>query len=365
MAMLGGWLGAKARFPGSIAVGAMLLAILGNVAIEGWGFGRVILPPWYKTGIQIMAGCVVGSSMTLERAKGIKRVLLPVLINSAILLSVGLGLSVVARRVFGWDFLTSWLATCPGRMADMIIYSGVLGADTATVVAAHVLRLVAVILFTPILLKLFGLIFHGRFPAAGEPTPKDPAPGIPGPGSPASEEASLLGPSPASVRTKGPLLPKYLLLFTLGIVGGWLGLVSGLAGGVILGAMLLTSLGNLVGLPASHLPRGFGSWLQMLAGLLVGSQMALQELTQIAGSLIELLVIILSLMCASLLSAYILISRFKWDSATAWLSASPGRMSDMIILSQSLGAKSDWVAGTHVVRMILVIILTPLIMRFS
>ncbi|MDR3135590.1 MAG: AbrB family transcriptional regulator [Deltaproteobacteria bacterium] len=100
------------------------------------------------------------------------------------------------------------------------------------------------------------------------------------------------------------------LLYAIGALGGWLGLVSGLPGGAFLGAVLFSSVANLLGLPARYLPRGFGIWLQVLAGLLVGSQMPLGELAQIAGQVLELLAIIVSLICASSFSAYILISKF-------------------------------------------------------
>jgi membrane AbrB-like protein len=229
-------------------------------------------------------------------------------------------------------------------MADMIIYSGILGADTAKVVAAHVLRLVLVILLTPACLKVFGLIFRNQI---------------------------ALQKAPLDTKIEKPQfkyserLKNYLCLFALGCLGGWLGIISKVAGGVILGAMVLTSLGNLTGLPARILPRGFSSWLQILAGLLVGTQMTVGELLYIAGALPELMAIIVSLMIASLASAWLLIFIFKWEPATAWLSASPGRMSDMIILAQSLGARTDWVAGTHVARMILVIILTPIIIKYT
>jgi membrane AbrB-like protein len=345
LAIFGGWLGSKARFPGSIAVGAMLFSILGNVI----GLGPAAVPSWYKTVIQIMAGCIVGASMTRERAQSIKSVLVPVLTNSAILLTVGAGAALLCRHFFHWDLLTSWLAACPGRMADMIIYSGIMQADTAKVVAAHVLRLVLVIFLTPACLKVFGLIFSK--PAALNNASDD------------ANSSKLKTQKPSiefSVRLK-----NYLCLFLLGCVGGGLGLVSNVAGGVILGAMVMTSLGNLLGIPAKILPPRFGSCLQILAGLLVGVQMTIGELLYIAGTLPELMAIIVLLFAASLFSAWLLISRFHWDPATAWLSASPGRMSDMIILAQSLQARTDWVAGTHVARMILVIVSTPIIIKFA
>ncbi|MDR3135591.1 MAG: AbrB family transcriptional regulator [Deltaproteobacteria bacterium] len=168
LAMVGGWLGSKARIPGSIAVGAMLFAIIGNVAGDSLGLGRAVMPGWHKGAIQVMAGCLVGSSMTMERAKEIKAALLPVLANCFILLSVGLAATFFCRDFFRWDLVTSWLSTCPGRMADMIIYSGIVGADTATVVGAHVLRLVSVILFASAMLKIFAWLFRGRLAHEGE-----------------------------------------------------------------------------------------------------------------------------------------------------------------------------------------------------
>jgi membrane AbrB-like protein len=282
-------------------------------------------------------------------------------------------------------------------MADMIIYSGVPGADTAKVAAAHILRVTAVILLTPVIHKFFTGHFRGQnilglqtlAPLVQKDNLNDgagpdlndglvslPLVTLPSITSPSitlplattknvNKTRFVTLPLATTKKANKNRYPNYLLLFAPGSPGGWLGLKSELAGGVILGSTLVTGLGNLLGLPAGFLPNRFGSYLQFPAGLLVGSRMGLVELLYICRALPELLIIIVSLMGASMISAHDLISGFKWDPSIARLSASPGRMSDMIVLSQSLGARSDWVAGTHLTRMILVIILTPLLLKIT
>jgi uncharacterized membrane protein AbrB (regulator of aidB expression) len=93
--------------------------------------------------------------------------------------------------------------------------------------------------------------------------------------------------------------------------------------------------------------------------------MSAGEILYIIASLPQLLAIMAVIMAVSIASSLILIRICGWDPATAWLSASPGRMSDMIILAHGLGARTDWVAATHVTRMIMVILATPLILKFA
>jgi len=143
-----------------------------------------------------------------------------------------------------------------------------------------------------------------------------------------------------------------------------MGEISHVPGGIILGAMLTIAAGNLLGFPANWLPSRSGFILQVLAGIMLGIKITGEELSTLGEILIPVLIITGVLNLMGILSSLLVWKVFDWDLLTAWLSTSPGRMQDMVILAKNLEADSEKVVTTHVMRITLVVIVTPLILLF-
>jgi membrane AbrB-like protein len=155
-----------------------------------------------------------------------------------------------------------------------------------------------------------------------------------------------------------------LCVTVLGLLGGAAGHFSGLPGGVMAGTLLAVAAGNLAGLPANRLPRGTTFCGQVLAGIMLGVQMTMDKLLALANVLPPLLIIMAILLVTGFISSLLLNRVFGWDLITAWLSSSPGRMQDMVIIAAGLDARSERVAITHIVRIALVVMATPVILSF-
>ncbi|MFZ7104151.1 MAG: AbrB family transcriptional regulator [Peptococcaceae bacterium] len=56
---------------------------------------------------------------------------------------------------------------------------------------------------------------------------------------------------------------------------------------------------------------------------------------------------------------------FGWDQASAWLGSSPGRMQDMVIVADSLGAERTKVVAAHIARTFSVVFLTPVVLMIQ
>jgi membrane AbrB-like protein len=149
LGFLGGWLGNKSRMPGGAVVGALLFSGLGNFT----GLEPATLPLGYQFVLQVMAGCLVGATITKALLRDLRSALVAVLLNGILIVAGAVGIAALISWWFGWDLATAWLSASPGRMPDMIIYADTVGADTPTVATAHILRMLAVIFLMPFILK--------------------------------------------------------------------------------------------------------------------------------------------------------------------------------------------------------------------
>jgi membrane AbrB-like protein len=156
-------------------------------------------------------------------------------------------------------------------------------------------------------------------------------------------------------------------MLSLGIVlaacaGGLLGFFSKLPGGTILGSMLAVGL---VRMTSTNEVKPAGpkcmTCVQALSGMYIGVKMI------ISGDLImELLLPVLAgTMCLIMFSLFftnVVVKKFKTDKRSAWLSCCPGRMQDMVLISGEFKANVIKIAISHTVRLVFVILVTPLIL---
>jgi len=158
---------------------------------------------------------------------------------------------------------------------------------------------------------------------------------------------------------------KVIWLAIAGLIGGYLGKYARIPGGVLLGSMILTSLVNAKGIHISKLPLIYVFSLQILTGALVGQKVTGRILKDIKDMMLSVVFLLGIIMSAVIILMLILYEIFGWDLVTAWLSASPGRMQDMIILAGTLNADGAKVATAHLVRQLSVILITPVILVIS
>ncbi|ATW24425.1 AbrB family transcriptional regulator [Candidatus Formimonas warabiya] len=158
---------------------------------------------------------------------------------------------------------------------------------------------------------------------------------------------------------------KLLWLIAAGFLGGYLGRYSRIPGGVLLGSMVVTSWANAKGVHLSDLPFAYVLSLQVLAGALVGEKVTGRILKDMKEMMLPVFFLLTVVMASVLIVMMILYRVFGWDYITAWLSSSPGRMQDMIVLAGSLKADGAKVATVHLLRHLSVVFLTPLILLIS
>lgn len=140
------------RVPGAKLVGAMLASCL--LHAMGWVSGR--LHPALLVIAFVFTGAVIGSRFSGTRIDLLAATVRPALGSIAAAIGISAVFALICQHLLGLPFAEIWLAYAPGGVEAMTIMSFALNLDPSYVSAHHVLRLLALMLLSPI--WTFGLI---------------------------------------------------------------------------------------------------------------------------------------------------------------------------------------------------------------
>ncbi len=148
-----------------------------------------------------------------------------------------------------------------------------------------------------------------------------------------------------------------------GIVGGLLAQRIGLPGGAAVGAMFGSGLYNLLISTQVPLPPSLEIGAQIAVGVSIGFSFNRELLSNAGLVLFWALVGALVFLTVGLLLAF-LVSRFSpIDFSTALFGFSPGGFTGMSILAAAEGGNAAIVALIHFVRVVLLFVIVPLLVR--
>jgi membrane AbrB-like protein len=153
----GGGLAAEAA---GVPAGAVLGALAGAVAIN-LRLPGPRLPRRFREAGKILLGSVVGLSFAPGVLATIGGLVVPVSVAIGLLIAVGLLLSLVLHRWFGWDLATALYACTPGGLSELAITSEDMGAQAHIVIAVHTVRVAAIVMLGPPLLTLLLSVWPG------------------------------------------------------------------------------------------------------------------------------------------------------------------------------------------------------------
>ncbi len=134
-------------------------------------------------------------------------------------------------------------------------------------------------------------------------------------------------------------------------------------GATIIGAMLAVIAFKLMINTPLTLPKHWSFAIQIIVGAAVGMQFSPDMLQQIRHYAIPMLSSALLLILFGGLLAFVFSKFLGIDPDTAFLSTSPGAMTAMAGMATSIDVNLFLVLTFHIVRVILVILLAPTIMR--
>jgi membrane AbrB-like protein len=261
------------------------------------------------------------------------------MISSWLAVVIAIGGAVVAGvmcgRIFlnhsGLDPVTALYATTVGGAAEMSGLAERNGGDGRLVAMYHSLRIALVVLLIPLGSALF-----------------------------------YAGPTGATATIVQENLPHPLTalkLLAVSFVGAALALRFRLPGGILLGVILTVAFVNLALVELPQLPRELRYLAQLLIGASIGCTFDLEAIRRIQQLLFLKLKIIVLVIGLSLIWAVLLWMMTPLDPLTAVLSAAPGGAADMTAAAIALGANAPVVAAIQSLRVIVITLLMPFLIR--
>lgn len=106
-----------------------------------------------QTMVQIGIGGLTGVSISRESMMEFPHYVLPVILLSLLVVGFGLLMAYLLMKLTGWDKLTCILSCCPAGLSPTIMVAMEYGADTNIVTIFQVIRMVTVLLMTPVMIR--------------------------------------------------------------------------------------------------------------------------------------------------------------------------------------------------------------------
>jgi membrane AbrB-like protein len=339
---LGSWVGIAA---GTVAGGLLLdtiglpssylfAALVVGLAIALARPGELDVPQHVFRGAQAVAGVSLGAYLESDALRALASSWLPVALVSLATLGLSLLCGEVLARTTPLDPPTAALGMIAGGASGIVGMSGELGADDRLVAFMQYLRVLVVVLLTPVgIAVLFGGQ-HG-----------DGAAHVP------------------STGTFGDPL-DWLLTAALAAGGALLGLRARITAGVLLVPMLLTGVLVLTGvLDDFAVPALLNQTAFSLIGLRVGLSFTVGTVKLLGRLTGPVLGMIAFLLVASFGLAAVLAATTPATLLDAYLATTPGGLYAVLAVAFGAGANTTFIVAVQTLRVIAMVLLAPLAVR--
>ena len=234
------------------------------------------------------------------------------------------------QRLCGYDFPTAYYAAMPGGLQDMILFGEEAGANVRSLSLIHATRVLVIVVALPFILKFLW-------------------------------DADLTNP-PGAPATTIPL-HEQLIMIACAVIG-WQGAKRiGLFGASILGPLILTGIVTMLG-GLHHRPPVEAIWAaQFFIGMTIGSKYSGITSEEARRDLVAGLGFCLILVVLTLIFVEAIYGLGLAPGMEALLSFAPGGQAELTILALIVGADMAFVVAHHVLRIFVVILGAPLVVR--
>ena len=324
-----GWALGALGLPSSYLFGALLAGIATALLAPD----RLAVPPVGFTAAQAVAGVVAGTLLDSSSLDAIAGAWLPLALVTAATLAISLAAGALLARVTSLDPATTALGMVAGGAAGIVSMARELGADDRLVAFMQYLRVLVIVLLTPVLVAV---AFGG---AAG--------------GGGAAADAAL-----GDAR-------GWLLTAGAAAVGAAAGRRTGVPGATLLGPMAIAALLALA-LPGGDfdVPPLLRDVAFALIGLEVGLRFTLPTIRQLGRLLIPVLAAVLGVIAASGLLAVALDVTTSVSLRDAYLATTPGGIYAVVAVAVGANADAAFVLAAQGLRLVAMITLAPVVVRW-
>jgi membrane AbrB-like protein len=314
--------------PSPTLFGALLVGLAAALA---WP-GRPAVPVSLFRAAQAVAGVTLGAYVRSSSLSALTDDWLPVALVSAATLAVSLGAGAALARVTALDRPTAALGMVAGGASGIVSMAGDLGADDRLVAFMQYVRVLVVVLLTPLLVAL-------AFP----------------------------GHRAGSAGASGPFLGDargWLITLAVAPVGALAGRATRLPAAWLLGPMIVAAVvtlaipGGAFTAPPLLREAGFG-----LIGLQVGLRFTMDTVRQAGRLVVPVLGGVASLMLACFGLAALLALTSSVSLLDAYLATTPGGLYAVLAAAFGAGANTTFILAVQGLRLLVMVLLAPLAVR--
>ena len=327
----GGKLLGVAGLPSSYLFAALLIGLV--IALSRPG--AVDVPDAWFRASQAVAGVSLGAYVQSEALRAVAGSIVPVLIVSAGTLLISLAAGWVLARTTALDPPTAALGMIAGGASGIVGMSGELGADDRLVAFMQYLRVLVVVVLTPVGLAV---IFGGGHEAGATAVPS----------------AGVLGEWWEWPLTGGLAVAGALGAARLRVTAG-----------VLLGPMVLTAALVLSGaIGGFAVPSLLGQTAFSLIGLQIGLRFTPSTVRLLGRLTGPVLLSIVALLVLSFGLAVLLALTTPATLLDAYLATTPGGLYAVLAVAYGAGANTTFIVAVQSLRVIAMVLLAPLAVRW-
>ena len=147
--VVGAWAGIRLRLPAPTLLGPMVVSGI----VHATGLTASAPPPGLVIAAQVALGTVMGCRFVGVAARDVGRALVLSIGATAMMLALALGFAFLVHAMLGIDRSLVLLAFAPGGLSEMSLVALAMKAEVAFVALHHVVRIVLVIAFAPLVLR--------------------------------------------------------------------------------------------------------------------------------------------------------------------------------------------------------------------
>ena len=296
-------------------------------ALSGIKMGGIKL---LNEGMRTILGLAVGATFTPVVLGSVALMWPTLMLIPVMVIAIGLVGVPYFPRIWGYDFATSYYATMPGGLQDMLVFGEEAGGNPRTLSLIHATRVLVIVVALPFILQ-------GVFGADLSNPPGAPARNVP--------------------------VGQLLLMLASAIVG-WQGARwVGMFGASILGPLIVAAALAMSGLLVFRPPVEAIWAAQFFIGMSVGMKYTGITMAEVRRDLAAGFGFCGILIVLTLIFVEAVYGLGLADGMDALLAFAPGGQAELTVLALIVGADMAFVVAHHVLRIFVVILGAPLFAR--
>jgi uncharacterized protein len=322
-----GWGLKQAGLPSSYLFAALLVGLAVALALPG----RVSVPdPAFVAG-QAVTGVALGAFVRSSALRALAHSWLPVTVVSAATLGICIAGGAVLTRFTALDPPTAQLGSVAGGASGIVAMADDLGADARLVAFMQYLRVLVVVLLTPLFLAV-AFPGHGTGQVAGTSTLGEPR--------------------------------DWLLALGISAAGVVIARVARMTAGTLLAPMILAAV-VVLAVPGGEftVPQLLAQTAFALIGLQVGLRFTLETVRMLGRLLLPVLLSIFALLVGCFGLALVLDWTTSVSLLDAYLATTPGGLFAVLAVAFGAGANTTFILAVQGLRLLVMVLLAPIVVR--